>query len=85
MEVNNSYGTSWADQWDSGPDTHPAGDSRKTGSGSSAAGTYKQKAVEGLGKTKTAASHGVKKVKEGTTMGIQWFKTKCQKSTQKHS
>ncbi|KAK4740487.1 hypothetical protein SAY87_032396 [Trapa incisa] len=84
MESNNSFGKSWADQWDSGSDPYyHSGEGGKSGDGSSASSKYKQKAVEGLGKTKTAASQGVKKVKEGTTIGIQWIKTKYQKTSQK--
>ncbi|OWM65366.1 uncharacterized protein LOC116212885 [Punica granatum] len=87
MEANSSYGTSWADQWDDGPDPVPAGGKKTLGGSSTSGGSaakYKQKVGEGLGKTKTAASHGVKKVKEGTSVGIQWIKTKYQKTTQKH-
>lgn len=84
MEFKSSYGTSWADQWDDGPDPLPAGyDGKKSGAPSTAA-KYKQKFGEGMGKTKTAASHGLEKLKEGTSIGIQWIKTKYQKTTRKH-
>ncbi|KAK4744327.1 hypothetical protein SAY87_010639 [Trapa incisa] len=83
MEFKSTYGTSWADQWDDGADPLPAGyDGKKSGSPSTAV-KYKQKVGEGLGKTKTAASHGFKKVKEGTSAGFQWIKTKY-KNTRKH-
>ncbi|KAF3945261.1 hypothetical protein CMV_028349 [Castanea mollissima] len=61
MEGNNTYGASWADQWDySNPDPIPnAADTKKNG-GTSA--KYKQKVGEGLGKTKAVASTGMKKV-----------------------
>ena len=84
METNNfasSYGTSWADQWDNGPD--PAYDAPKKGEGAGSGAKYKQKVGEGLGKTKAVASTGVKKVKEGTALGLQWIKHKCHKTTQK--
>ncbi|XWS51024.1 hypothetical protein CRYUN_Cryun12cG0140900 [Craigia yunnanensis] len=81
---NNSYGTSWADQWDYN-DPAPAastGNKKKSSNGGTSA-KYKQKVGEGLGKTKAVASTGVKKVKEGTSLGIQWIKDKYQKTTQK--
>lgn len=67
---NNSYGTSWADQWDPLPEY-----SQKTSqkSGTSAV------ASKGLEKTKTAASTGAKKVKGG----FMWIKDKYQKTTHK--
>ncbi|CAI0398976.1 unnamed protein product [Linum tenue] len=78
-----SYGTSWADQWDSGPDPvyHP--DLQKTNNGGGAA-KYKQKVGDGLGKTKTVALTGMKKVKQGSCVGFHWIKDKYQKTTQKH-
>lgn len=81
---NSSYETSWADQWDNGPD--PVYDTKKNsgGNGGGSATKYKQKVGEGLVKTKAVASTGVKKVKEGTSMGFQWIKGKYQKTTQKH-
>ncbi|CAK9138668.1 unnamed protein product [Ilex paraguariensis] len=76
MEGNNSYGTSWADQWDSGPDP-VAYEPKKNGSGGGGmTAKYGKKVGEGLGKTKAVASTGVKKVKEGTTTGFQWIKDK---------
>ena len=71
MEGTGSYGTSWADQWDDGPD--PMVGSNRSKKGNNA-----------LGKTKAVASTGVKKLKEGTSVGIQWIKTKYNKTTQKH-
>ncbi|KAJ1387141.1 FAR1 DNA-binding domain [Sesbania bispinosa] len=52
-----SHGTSWADQWDDGPD-HVSGSNQS-----------KKKSNNVLGKTKTVASTGVKKLKEGTSIG----------------
>ncbi|KAG8366219.1 hypothetical protein BUALT_Bualt17G0053800 [Buddleja alternifolia] len=70
---NHSYETSWADQWDPEPlYTNPT----PTTSGNSSS--------KFSGKTKAAASTGVKKVKAGATAGIHWIKNKYQKTTQKH-
>ena len=88
MEGNNSsYGTSWADQWDyhdPAPATTAYDKKKSSSSNGSATAKYRQKVGEGLGKTKAVASTGVKKVKEGTSMGIQWIKDKYHKTTQKH-
>ncbi|CAK8566807.1 unnamed protein product [Lathyrus sativus] len=67
-----SHGTSWADQWGEGPD--PINGSNQS----------KKKSNNVLGKTKTVASTGVKKLKEGTSVGLQWIKTKYNKTTNKH-
>nr|KYP46996.1 hypothetical protein KK1_031365 [Cajanus cajan] len=66
-----SYESSWADQWDNGPDT--VTESHES----------KKKSNNALGKTKAVASTGVKKLKEGTSVGLQWIKTKYNKTTQK--
>ena len=66
-----SNGTSWADQWDNGPDPVTVSNESK-------------KKNNALGKTKAVASTGVKKLKEGTSVGFQWIKTKYHKTTQKH-
>ena len=85
MEGNNSY-TSWADQWDNGPD--PVYGTKKSSSGGGATAKYGKKVGEGLGKTKVVASTGAKKIKEGTTTGFQWIKDKYHKhkttQNQKH-
>ncbi|TVT99275.1 hypothetical protein EJB05_55350, partial [Eragrostis curvula] len=75
MQRSNSFGASWADQWDYGGDASPRGAARghntgKDGSGGGAAG-----------KTKAAAASGLKKVKEGTAQGFQWIKDKCQRKS----
>ncbi|XVF09217.1 hypothetical protein REPUB_Repub07fG0073000 [Reevesia pubescens] len=80
---NNSYGTSWADQWDYNYDPAPATTADKKKKSSNTA-KYKQKVGDGLEKTKAVASTGLKKVKEGTSLGIQWIKDKYHKTTQKH-
>ncbi|KAE8692348.1 betaine aldehyde dehydrogenase 1 [Hibiscus syriacus] len=77
MEPLGSYGTSWADQWDNGPDPYPT-ESRKTGAGGSRA-KYSKKAEDGPGKTKSAAITGMKKAKVGFT----WIKQKYSNTTKK--
>ncbi|KAG5019750.1 hypothetical protein AAZX31_06G177800 [Glycine max] len=67
-----SNGTSWADQWDNGPD--PVTVSNES----------KKKNKKAFGKTKAVASTGVKKLKEGTSVGLHWIKTKYHNTTQKH-
>ncbi|EEF52064.1 uncharacterized protein LOC8258122 [Ricinus communis] len=81
--MGSSNETSWADQWDDGPDPVHDYQNSKSNSTSSTA-KYKQKVGEGLGKTKEVASTGFKKVKEGTVSGFHWIKDKYQKKTQKH-
>ncbi|CAD6339681.1 unnamed protein product [Miscanthus lutarioriparius] len=72
MQRNNSFGTSWADQWDYGGDPSPRAP-RDHGHGGKASGG-------GVGeKTKAAAATGIRKVKEGTAHGFQWIKDKCQR------
>ncbi|KAG8379043.1 hypothetical protein BUALT_Bualt07G0047200 [Buddleja alternifolia] len=73
-------GGSWADQWDT-TTSDPVPEKKKSGGG--AAAKYGKKVGEGFGKTKSAATTGVKKVKEGTSVGFQWIKEKYQKTTQK--
>lgn len=73
MERSSSFGTSWADQWDYN-DLEAVQEEKKRSSG----------VKNGVEKTKAAASTGLKKVKEGTTLGFQWIKDKYQKRTQKN-
>ncbi|KAK7330444.1 hypothetical protein VNO77_24638 [Canavalia gladiata] len=80
MEGNNY--SSWADQWDDGPDPVVVG-SNSTNKNSTTA-KYKQKLGDGFGKTKSVASTGMKKLKDGTSNGLHWIKTKYSKTTQKH-
>ncbi|KAL8230180.1 hypothetical protein R6Q59_025380 [Mikania micrantha] len=78
MSGNNSYGSSWADQWDHNPDPMPpAANYNKNTGGEGMAGKYGKKAKEGF-------VTGAKKVKRGTSIGVQWIKDKYQKTTQKH-
>ncbi|OMO50794.1 hypothetical protein COLO4_37881 [Corchorus olitorius] len=83
MESHGSYGTSWADQWDYGPDPQPTETSKTNGGGAKA--KYSKKVEDGLGKTKAVAVTGVKKAKVGASAGIKWIKEKCSKTTQKQS
>ncbi|KAK1373288.1 putative CDP-diacylglycerol--glycerol-3-phosphate 3-phosphatidyltransferase [Heracleum sosnowskyi] len=69
----NSYGTSWADQWDPKPE-YP-----QESSSSSKKRAATAMASKGLDKTKTVASTGVKKVK----FGFQWIKDKYHQKTKK--
>ncbi|KAF8772518.1 hypothetical protein HU200_005475 [Digitaria exilis] len=75
MERSNSFGTSWADQWDTGGDPSPRAardDGRGGGKGNGG----------GVGeKTKAAAATGLRKVKEGTANGFAWIKDKCQRKS----
>ncbi|KAL5212650.1 hypothetical protein ABZP36_023497 [Zizania latifolia] len=73
MERSNSFGTSWADQWDYGGDPSP----RAVGRGRDRDGGAGKK-KGGVEKTKAAAATGLRKVKEGTAHGFQWIKDKCQ-------
>jgi hypothetical protein len=74
MQRSNSFGTSWADQWDYGGDASPRA-ARDSGHGGKAGGA-------GVGeKTKAAAATGLRKVKEGTAHGFQWIKDRCQKKS----
>lgn len=70
----NSYGTSWADQWDTRPE-YPQQSSSSKKSNSSATAM----ASKGLDKTKTVASTGVNKLK----FGFQWIKDKYHHKTNK--
>ncbi|KDP31154.1 hypothetical protein JCGZ_11530 [Jatropha curcas] len=84
MNGNGSYGTSWADQWDDGPDPVYNYQTKKSSGATNSTAKYKQKVGEGLGKTKAVASTGIKKVKEGTITGFHWIKDKYNKTKQKH-
>ena len=73
-------GTSWANQWDYGPDPLPTEPSKSSGG---AKAKYSKKVEDGLGKTKAAAVTGMKKAKVGAAAGINWIKQKCSTKTQK--
>ncbi|KAK4804321.1 hypothetical protein SAY86_004138 [Trapa natans] len=73
-------GTSWADQSDNELDPLLANHHGKK-SESSTAAKYKQKVGEGLKETKTAVSHGFKKMKESALGGSQQIKNKYEKLT----
>ncbi|KAF7100501.1 hypothetical protein CFC21_102011 [Triticum aestivum] len=70
MQRSNSFGTSWADQWDTGADPSPRA---RGGNGDGQKG--------GVEKTKAAAATGLRKVKAGTAQGFQWIKDKYQKKS----
>lgn len=73
MVLDNSY-NSWADQWDSKSEyVYPQ---RKRSS--------KNKVGDGFDKTKNVALIGMKKVKQGTSIGFHWIKEKYNKSANKH-
>lgn len=81
MSGNNS---TWADQWDDGSDPVYDYQQNTAKNKTSSTAKYKQKVGEGFDKTKSVASSGVKKVKEGTVSGFHWIKDKYHKTTQKH-
>lgn len=77
MVLDNSY-NSWADQWDSKSEyVNPYG--KKSGTSN----TVKSKVGDGFDKTKTVALTGMKKVKQGTTIGFHWIKEKYNKHANK--
>jgi len=73
MQRSNSFGTSWADQWDTGGDPSPRAPRDRGRAGKTGGGVGE--------KTKAAAAAGLRKVKEGTAHGFQWIKDKCQKKS----
>ncbi|KAG6589470.1 Alpha-N-acetylglucosaminidase, partial [Cucurbita argyrosperma subsp. sororia] len=81
MAGNGSY--DWADQWDYSDSKDVVTENTKKSGGGNTTTKYKQKVGEGLGKTKAVASNGVKKVKEGTSLGFQWIKDKYNKTAHK--
>ncbi|PIN13584.1 hypothetical protein CDL12_13783 [Handroanthus impetiginosus] len=72
-------GPSWADQWGEGGFGAMANEDTK--SNKDGGGDKKPAASAGLGKAKAVALAGAQKVKNGTSMGIKWIKSKCQKKT----
>ncbi|KAK7347205.1 hypothetical protein VNO80_21732 [Phaseolus coccineus] len=80
--MDGSNYSSWADQWDDGPDLVTVGSNNKKSNDN--ATKYEQKLGEGFGKTKAVASTGAKKLKDGTSIGLQWIKTKYFKATHKN-
>ncbi|KAA0057896.1 putative CDP-diacylglycerol--glycerol-3-phosphate 3-phosphatidyltransferase [Cucumis melo var. makuwa] len=85
MAAGNNSSYDWADQWDYNDSADVVTNNKKkiSGSGGNSSAKYKQKVGEGLGKTKAVASNGVKKVKEGTSLGFQWIKDKYNKTAHK--
>ncbi|KAG2675772.1 hypothetical protein I3760_12G021500 [Carya illinoinensis] len=82
-----SYLDSWDDQWKgSNPDPAPsvtAATAEKSSIDSTTADD-KNKFGEGLGKVKVMASNGMKKVKESTSLGLQWIKDKYHEISEKN-
>ncbi|KAE8732114.1 betaine aldehyde dehydrogenase 1 [Hibiscus syriacus] len=76
MEPIGSYGTTWADQWDDGPDPYPTQPKNTKAKVS-------KKVGDGVGKTKSVAITGMKKAKVGATAGFNWIKQKYTKTTKK--
>ncbi|GMH31142.1 hypothetical protein Nepgr_032985 [Nepenthes gracilis] len=92
MAAGDSYGNSWADQWDLNNNADHTDHQHKEDK--SFTKKYSQKFGEGLNKTKdaasagmdktkTAATKGMKKVKEGASVGLYWIKEKYRKTTHK--
>ncbi|VVB09645.1 unnamed protein product [Arabis nemorensis] len=86
-------GASWADQWDNSGDSAKGGRNgggaivRSDGGGAASntnTAKYKEKLGQGLDKTKTVASSGFKKLKNGSALGFRWVKDKYHKTTNKH-
>ncbi|CAI9266733.1 unnamed protein product [Lactuca saligna] len=80
MALDNSY-NSWADQWDPEPEYYNGYPGSKSNHGSG--NIIKSKVGEGFDKSKTVATTGMKKVKNGTTLGFRWIKDKYHKTTHK--
>ncbi|WCJ36025.1 hypothetical protein M5689_017247 [Euphorbia peplus] len=85
MNGNGSYGTTWADQWDEGPDPVYGDYENNNNKNKSKKTIISSKVGEGLGKTKAVATTGVKKVKEGTVSGFNWIKHKYHHRTSSSS
>ncbi|KAE8653778.1 betaine aldehyde dehydrogenase 1 [Hibiscus syriacus] len=81
MEPIGSYGTTWADQWDDGPDPYPT-QPKKTGAGG-AKDKVSKKVGDSVGKTKSVAISGMKNAKVVATEGFDWIKQKYTKTTKK--
>lgn len=71
-------GPSWADQWGEGG--FGAMTDKNTETNKDAAAALDKKPTASA-KAKAAAIAGAQKFKNGTSMGIKWVKTKCQKKT----
>lgn len=80
MAANSSFENTWADQWDPEPPSYNNNDEKKNGRGGS---KFSAKVGDKLDKTKSAASTGVKKVKDGASVGFHWIKDKCNRKNQK--
>ncbi|KAK6796480.1 hypothetical protein RDI58_004181 [Solanum bulbocastanum] len=69
---------SWADQWGTGGfgamDEEESHKSKKENDSNK-----KNSSSAGLGKAKAVALAGAQKMKNGTSIGIKWVRSKCQK------
>ncbi|GAB2289935.1 hypothetical protein Dimus_024234, partial [Dionaea muscipula] len=86
-EMKDNYETTWADQWDPSPalgSSPPRSGPRGGGTGHGAAAQYGKKVEKGLLKTKDVAVVGMKRVKNGASVGFSWIKDKYHKTTHKH-
>ncbi|KAH7515784.1 hypothetical protein FEM48_Zijuj10G0063200 [Ziziphus jujuba var. spinosa] len=73
------------DQWDTHQDNDPPIPPKgKKTLGDDGKGKYSRKMEEGLDKTKTAATNGMRKVKTGAVLSVRWIKDKCHRNTQKN-
>lgn len=86
--------TTWVEQWDNTATNTDYVPAEEQNHKESTAAKYKKKVGDGMGKTKTVASHGFNKVKESSAVGFykvketalvsfQWMKAKYQKTTNK--
>uniref|UniRef100_A0A5K1BJV2 Uncharacterized protein n=1 Tax=Nymphaea colorata TaxID=210225 RepID=A0A5K1BJV2_9MAGN len=78
MERRNSFGMTWADQWDT------SGDQPTSTAAAQGKGKYAKMVGDGMKKVKEGTADGMKKVKEGTASGLKWMKNLYAKTTQKH-
>ncbi|KAF3786237.1 hypothetical protein EJ110_NYTH25858 [Nymphaea thermarum] len=82
MERRNSFGMTWADQWDTNGDQPTS--TTAAGGAAQGKGKYAKMVGDGMKKAKEGTADGMKKVKEGTASGLKWMKDLCAKTTQKH-
>lgn len=83
MAANSSFENSWADQWDPEPLTYEHHKIKNAGHGTNSSSKFSNKVGDTFDKTKSAASTGVKKVKDGASVGFNWIKDKCNRKNHK--
>ncbi|KAL5731252.1 hypothetical protein ACHQM5_004000 [Ranunculus cassubicifolius] len=69
---------SWADQWGAGGIGAREEEEKNKTMGDE---TTKKNNMTTMDKVKAAATVGAQKIKNGTSFGIKWIKTQCQKKT----